>query len=52
MLKLAIKSGLPLITVVTDDVVNAGAVITAVAGQKAQPYQPNLKPNIEKGQLS
>jgi len=51
MLKLAIKSGLPLITVVTDDVVNAGAVITAVASQKAQPYQPNLKPNIEKDQL-
>lgn len=51
MLKLAIKSGLPLITVVTDDVVNAGAVITAIAGQKAQPHQPNLKPNIEQGQL-
>lgn len=51
MLKLAIKSGLPLITVVTDDVVNAGAVITAVAGQKAQPYSPNLKPKIEQGQL-
>lgn len=51
MLKLAIKSGLPLITVVTDDVVNAGAVITAIAGQKANPHQPNLKPNIEKGQL-
>lgn len=51
MLKLAIKSGLPLITVVTDDVVNAGAVITAIAGQKAQPHQPVLKPNIQKGQL-
>ena len=51
MLKLAIKSGLPLITVVTDDVVNAGAVITAVANQKAQPYQPNLKPNIAQSQL-
>lgn len=51
MLKLAIKSGLPLITVVTDDVVNAGAVITAIAGQKAQPHQPNLKPNIGQGQL-
>jgi hypothetical protein len=51
VLKLAIKAGLPLITVVTDDVVNAGAVITAVAGQKAQPYQPNLKPKIEQGQL-
>jgi hypothetical protein len=51
MLKLAIKSGLPLITVVTDDVVNAGAVITAIAGQKAQPHQPNLKPNIAQGQL-
>jgi len=51
MLKLAIKSGLPLITVVTDDVVNAGAVITAIAGQKANPHQPNLKPNIVQGQL-
>ena len=51
MLKLAIKSGLPLITVVTDDVVNAGAVLTAVAGQKAQPYSPNLKPQIGQGQL-
>lgn len=51
MLKLAIKSGLPLITVVTDDVVNAGVVITAIANQKAQPYQPSLKPNIEQGQL-
>jgi hypothetical protein len=40
-----------LITVVTDDVVNAGAVITAIAGQKAQPHQPNLKPNIVQGQL-
>ena len=51
MLKLAIKSGLPLITVVTDDVVNAGAVITVVAGQKAQLHQPTLKPNIAQGQL-
>ncbi len=51
MLKLAIKSGLPLISVVTDDVVNAGAVITAIAGQKAQVHQPNLKPNIAQGQL-
>jgi hypothetical protein len=40
-----------LVTVVTDDVVNAGAVITAIAGQKAQPHQPNLKPNIAQGQL-
>ena len=51
MLKLAIKSGLPLITVVTDDVVNAGAVITVVAGQQAQLHQPTLKPNIAQGQL-
>ena len=51
MLKLAIKSGLPLITVVTDDVVNAGAVITVIAGQQAQLHQPTLKPNIAQGQL-
>jgi len=51
MLKLAIKSGLPLITVVTDDVVNAGAVITVIAGQTAQLHQPTLKPNIGQGQL-
>jgi len=32
-------------------VVNAGAVITAIAGQKAQVHQPTLKPNIAQGQL-
>jgi hypothetical protein len=51
MLKLAIKAGLPLITVITDDVVNAGAVITAVAQQKAQPYLPSLNPKVQQGHL-
>ena len=51
MLKLAIDAGLPLITISTDDIVNVGAVITSIAKQKAQPYSPNLKPNVEAGQL-
>jgi hypothetical protein len=51
VLKLAIDAGLPLITISTDDVVNAGAVITSIAGKKAQPYSPNLKPNVEPGLL-
>lgn len=51
MLKLAIEAGLPLITVYTDDPVNAGAVIAAIAGVKTEPYSPALKTMIQKGGL-
>lgn len=51
MLKLAIKAGLPLITVQTDDPVNVGAIIAAVAGKDTAPYSPTLKSPITKGGL-
>lgn len=47
MLKLAIDAGLPLITVYTDDPVNAGAVISAIAGKPTAPYSPALKTQIK-----
>lgn len=51
MLKLAIDAGLPLITIYTDDTVNVGAVLTAIAKKKAQPYLPTIKPVLGAGQL-
>ncbi len=51
MLKLAIDAGLPLITVYTDDPVNVGAVIAAIAGKKTAPYNAALKTQIASGEL-
>ncbi len=51
MLKLAIDAGIPLITIYTDDVLNAGAVLTAIAKKKAQEYLPTLVPKVGEGQL-
>lgn len=43
MLNTALKAGLPLITVFTDDPVNVGAVLQVIAGKPAKPYSPTLK---------
>ena len=43
MLKLALDSALPLITVYTDDPVNVGAVLTVIADKQVKPYMPTLK---------
>lgn len=51
MLSLAIKAQLPLITVQSDDPVNVGAIIAAVAGKATAPYSPSLKSPITKGGL-
>ncbi len=51
MLKLAIKAGLPLITIYTDDPVNIGAILSSIAGYKAQPYSPGLKTALNTGGL-
>ncbi|MCH8102086.1 MAG: ATP-binding protein, partial [Chloroflexi bacterium] len=51
MLKLAIDAGLPLITVQTDDTVNVGRVLAAIANMPVTNYKPNLKPKIMPGHV-
>ena len=51
MLKLAIDAQLPLITVETDDTVNVGKVLSAIAGAPVSQHLPNLKPHVEIGHL-
>ena len=51
MLKLAIESKLPLITVFTDDTVNVGAVLSTIAGEKFSLYAPNLSPKVDPEKL-
>lgn len=51
MLKLAIDAALPLITVQTDDTVNVGAVLSAVADMPVSEYSPSLKSKIVMGSV-
>ena len=51
MLKLAIDAALPLITVQTDDTVNVGAVLSAIAAMPVSPYLPTLKLKITPGNI-
>ena len=51
MLKLAIDAALPLITVQTDDTVNVGAVLSAIADMPVTEYIPSLKKAVEAGHI-
>lgn len=51
MLKLAIDAALPLITVQTDDTVNVGGVLSAIADIPVIPYRPNLSPKVDAGKV-
>ena len=52
MLKLAIDSVLPLITVHTDDPVNVGAVLTVIADKKVELHMPTLRRVLQTNQIN